>query len=433
MHIRKLVLTLVALALITISRPATAAVEAELKTYTLTDLASIGKSAAGQEFKVGGFSGLTFESKKDDGTLVFTTHTDRGPNGETFDLPDGKKGRPFALPAFQPAWYRIEINPATGTVKVVETIGLTNKEGKPLTGLPNLKGEKAGFAYADEVPTDLMGKELTYDPYGIDGEGIAKDANGTYWMVDEYRPGIYNFDKTGKLIERYVPKGSNKEAVTGVEALPAVLGQRRANRGFEAVVIQDGKLYAFVQSPLDNPDTAKDDNSKKSTYTRIVEFDLAKKEVTAQYLNVLGSPKADKIGDAVALEKGVFVVMERDDEIGEKANKKLYKIDLKDATNLNTLDESVAGVNGTLELMTADDLKAKGIKPVAKELYIDLIKLGYDKTDKPEGLALVDANTMVVVNDNDFAVTVELDLKTGMFGGFPKTTPIQFGVITLKK
>ena len=37
--------------------------------------------------------------------------------------------------------------------------------------------------------------------------------------------------------------------------LPAILAQRRQNRGFEAVVIQNDKVYAFIQSPLRNPDS----------------------------------------------------------------------------------------------------------------------------------------------------------------------------------
>ncbi len=32
--------------------------------------------------------------------------------------------------------------------------------------------------------------------------------NGSFWMVDEYRPAIYHFDPTGVLVNRYVPQGT---------------------------------------------------------------------------------------------------------------------------------------------------------------------------------------------------------------------------------
>jgi hypothetical protein len=39
----------------------------------------------------------------------------------------------------------------------------------------------------------------------------------------------------------------------GTEVLPAVIAQRRQNRGMEAIAIQEGKIYGFVQSPIRNP------------------------------------------------------------------------------------------------------------------------------------------------------------------------------------
>ena len=135
-------------------------------------------------------------------------------------------------------------------------------DGTSITGLPNLPG-KTGLVYADERPVDLLGNELTYDPYGTDMEGIVKGHDGTYWMVDEYRPAIYHFSPDGILISRYVPKGSNvSDTEVGIEAIPAICAQRRANRGFEAVALDRITLYAFIQSPIDIPDVSNDADSK---------------------------------------------------------------------------------------------------------------------------------------------------------------------------
>ena len=64
--------------------------------------------------------------------------------------------------------------------------------------------------------------------------------------------------QTAVLLDRFVPMGTAAAAgqprgTYGDEVLPAVLGQRRQNRGFEAVAYDNGKIYAFMQSPLRNP------------------------------------------------------------------------------------------------------------------------------------------------------------------------------------
>ena len=78
-------------------------------------------------------------------------------------------------------------------------------------------------------------------------EGIVKGDDGTYWMVDEYRPAIYHFSPDGIL--RYVPKGSNVSGTeVGIEAIPAIFSQRRANRGFEAVALDAPPLRFYSES-----------------------------------------------------------------------------------------------------------------------------------------------------------------------------------------
>jgi hypothetical protein len=71
------------------------------------------------------------------------------------------------------------------------------------------------------------------------------------------------------------------------------------------------------------------------------------------------------------------------------------------------------GENGLLiggqtleELGTPEALEAAGIIPVTKELVVDLLDLPVlYPHDKPEGVAVIDDNTIAVVNDDDFGVT----------------------------
>ncbi|MCB9099412.1 MAG: choice-of-anchor I family protein [Anaerolineales bacterium] len=406
---------------------------ASLRTYDFANLPVLGTTAAGQDITLGGFSGLYFEGINPvNGNLIFVTHPDRGPNAEPVDTDgDGVNERPFPLPDYQARIIRFEANPATGKAEVIEQIGLTRADGTPITGLPNLAGD-SGLAYADELPTDLQGNVLDDDPFGADLEGVVIAPDNTYWMVDEYRPAIYHFDAAGVLIDRFVPEGSNNSGVdVGTEAIPAVFAQRRANRGFEAVAYQDGKLYAFIQSPIDNPDVENDANSKASIVNRILEFDTATGTTTGQYVYLIEGGASDKIGDAVSIGNGEMLVIERDSAVGAGALKKVFHISLAGATNLNDLAESIVGPGGTLESLDAEGLAAAGIEPVQKTLYVDLIAAGYLAGDKAEGLALIDENRIAVLNDNDFQLIGTFNVETGLLDDNPDPVQPVLGIITL--
>lgn len=411
-------------------------------THELTDLPLIGSTDAGQTLFLGGFSGLFYEGKSDDGKLKFITHTDRGPNGE----PTGSL-RPFLLPDFAPEVVRLELDPASGQLSITERIQLKRGDGSLLTGLPNtaIAGGSASTPYNDEIPVDLFGNVLPLDPLGVDLEGIAIDANGHFWMVDEYRPAIYHFDAQGFLIERFVPVGTAAAAgavagTFGTEVLPAAIAQRRQNRGFEAIALRDGKVYAFVQSPARNPATLGNAALNAMRNIRVVEFDPATKG-TRQFLYIMDNPvpanaadsRADKIGDAVAIPGGGFLVVERDDDsVPEDAlariTKKVYAFNLSGATDITAKDTlyTIGGVTKSLDQMTVAELTsaAVGVTPLAKVLRVDLAAAGYDAVEKVEGLAYIDAETLAVINDNDFGVAgIAIDNATGTFTVLPDYTP----------
>jgi len=403
----------------------------------------------GQAIKLGGFSGLFYEGTDPvTGNLKFITHTDRGPNGEPTNLlPAAGNERPFALPNFQPRLVRFELNQTTGAITLTGQILLTRADGSPLTGRPNLQSGAQGTPYTDEIPIDLFGNQLPNDPLGADLEGVVVAPDGTFWMVDEYRPAIYHFDATGKLIERFVPQGTAAAAgqpagTFGTEALPAVLGQfRRANRGFEAVAFDPAvnKLYAFVQTTLDNPNTSTT-GVRDNGNVRVVEFDVGTKTVTAQYVYVMrdttaaGLAKTDKIGDAVALGGGKFLVVERDDRTGADSNKLVYEIDLAGATNItalpNPLTAPAAVAGQTIEELNATELAAAGIVPVKKTLAVNAASVGYTGVSKLEGLARIDATTFALLNDNDFGVFAQAIAGDGTVPLNPNPEPIRLGLLS---
>ncbi|MDD1462208.1 phytase, partial [Dolichospermum sp. ST_sed2] len=386
-----------------------------LTNYEFTNLPKLGTTSTGTDIFLGGFSGLSFQGLAANGNLKFVTNTDRGPNGE----PTGNN-RPFYLPNFQPEIVSFELNKQTDALAITKRTGLFEKDGTtPLTGLPNLQAGGQGTAYTDEVAVDLNGQVIPNKALGADLEGIVIAPNGNYWLVDEYRPAIYHFDINGKLIDRFIPQGTATApepdaapGTFGTEVLPAVYGQRRNNRGFEAVALEGNKLYAFIQSAIDNPDNAGDTTSRNSRNLRILEFDIVSKTVTGEYLYLLdsitgtGSARTDKIGDAVSLGNRKFAVVERDDRGDNTANKLIYQIDLTGATNINNPGVlQYAPTGKTIEQLTPAELATAQITPVSKSLIANAAQLGYTGVEKLEGLALVAPNTLALINDNDFNVS----------------------------
>ncbi len=374
-------------------------------TYEWDDRPSIGATSAGQKLKLGGFSGLVYEGVTGDGKLKFLTHTDRGPNGE----PVGAN-RPFLLPSFNPRLVRFTVDPANGEFELTEQIGLRDSNGRPLTGVSNIMtSADTNLPNNDEVPVDLFNKVIPLDPLGGDFEGVAVADDGSFWMADEYRPAIYHFGKTGRLIARYVPFGTHAAAGAavpapgtagkyGIEALPAVLGQRRQNRGMEALAIQNGKIYAFVQSPIRNPVTLANGALNAMKNVRLVELD-PETLATRQFVYIMDNPpavsaddtRADKIGDMTAIPSGGFLVVERDDDATpedpiETITKKVYKFDLGTATDISALGsiDVGGGVMKTVDQMTAAELTAAGVSPLSKTLHVDLAQAGYAGVEKVE-------------------------------------------------
>jgi hypothetical protein len=407
-----------------------------VETFDFPALPVLGTTAGGQNIDLGGFSALWFEGiDGPTGKLRFATVPDRGPNGEPTNVDaDAALERPFALPSYQPRIVRFLFDPATGQIELGSQLALTLGDGStPMTGLPNIAG-------VDEEPIDLFGNVLGYDPLGADLEGLVIDAEGNYWMVDEYRPAIYRFSPAGALLARYVPEGTaalggQPVGTFGSETLPAEYAKRRPNRGFEGMALDTdaGILYAFIQSPLANPDTAASNASK---VIRMLGIDPADGSVVAEYVYLIDkSPfreqNTDKIGDAAYAGNGRFYIVERDDSVARSGKKMLFEFNLVGATNLRGPAPPTLLPGLTLEQHTPDQLVAAGIQAVAKVKVANLPSIGYFQGDKLEGLAVLGNGELALLNDNDFGLAA-LPLPNPPDGTVPlnpEPTPIQLGLV----
>ena len=321
--------------------------------------------------------------------------TDRGPNGEV-EVGEETR-RTFPIPSFTPHILKVSVEGEA--ITVLETLPIVNAENQPVTGLSNLE--------RDEKPYDFSAEgELELNQEGLDSEGLVRASSGDFWVADEYGPSLVKINAEGQIVKRFVPQGIVYDATSfeTVDSLPAVYASRRGNRGFEGLALSPDEttLYIALQSPLRNPDKATGDASRN---TRILAFDIATETVVGEYVyqfqeaSEFGEDvKAGdlKVSGLIAFDADTLLVLERTDDVA-----KIYRAELTDATNIAGTAWDDAATAPSLEAAT--DLAASEVTPLAKTLVIDLSTLeGTPK--KIEGIALIDPQTLVIANDNDFDI-----------------------------
>lgn len=302
------------------------------------------------EIRNGGFGSAMTGHPSEPGQ--FYALTDRGPNA-TYSGGSLGSGKIFPTPDYTPRIGRFEVQ-ADGAIVLLETILLKRPDGSLITGLPNTSalggtGETPYNADGNPVvvdqsqPYDETTNPLRLDDYGLDGEGLAALADGSFWVSDEYGPHMVHFDAEGKEIDRINPFAADTRVSHN---LPAEFANRRANRGMEGLAVTpDGKiLVGIMQSTMGHPDSS----VQNQTITRIVTIKPETGEV-AQYL-YKQEKNANSNSELLALSATEFLVLERDGSflyggpggasaVNPAAQKQVYRIDLSTGTNL----EAVAG------------------------------------------------------------------------------------------
>ena len=362
----------------------------------------------------------------------FYALTDRGPNAD-FDGIAGK-GKQFLVPNYTPSIGLFELQADSKIIKVKEII-LKDKNGNPISGLPNPKA----FGGTNEVPYNVHGQPMTVNPQlpfdavsnpiktdinGLDPEGLAALQDGSFWVSDEYGPHLVHYDANGVEIERINAFANDERNNVMVEGKPILLPteftKRRANRGMEALTITPDQttLVGIMESSMDNPDKS----GRLSSLVRMVTINLVSGQI-AQYLYRLDNA-AHVTSGIVALNDHEFYLIEHDRKFplqDKSAQKLIYKIDIAHATDIETIanDKSVKQndrlgltVNGqTLEQLIAADeenwqtLENTNITPVKKTLVVDVLASLEYPHDKLEGLWLRQDGSLGLLNDDDFAMT----------------------------
>ena len=302
------------------------------------------------------------------------------------------------MPEFNPTILKVKTE--ANAIRILETLPIVGRSGKPVTGLSNLKD-------IDETPYDYAAKEvLPFNVNGLDTEGLVRTDAGDFWIADEYGPSLVHVDRSGKVVKRYIPAGVklNGADYPIAPVLPAIYAKRKINRGFEGLALSGDEktLYLLLQSPLLNPDKNIGDASRN---TRVLLFDIGSEKVTAEYAyrfeaskdfdpGPKNTPDEMKLSGVVALSPTTLLVLERTDVVA-----KLYTVDLSRATNLLGSKWDDLKTAPALEAL-ADPASAE-VRVLAKSLVLDLSNID-GVPEKIEGVAVLDQRTIAISNDNDF-------------------------------
>jgi hypothetical protein len=361
-----------------------------------------------------GIGSGAFRGPNDPPNTIWTVG-DRGPNftcGEAKSVAgvvppacgEVKNGRIYPLPGYAPSIYRVLLLD-DGGFRVTDVITLKDRDGRPLSGLPN----PLRVATTD-APIDGQGRKLATDMRGIDAEGIVRLSDGTFWIGDENGPSLAHFSADGRLLVRHVPQGTDVDFagarydVKG--SLPAILAKRQANRGIEGIAISPDErfLYFILQNPLANPDAAA---FRAARNTRVFKIERASMRVIGEYVYTLDDPNSfrrdpsshqsdPRISELMAIGPDRLVVLERTEQ-----TTKLYEIELGGATDIAGGRWDDAATRPTLE---QSDAASVGITPVKKVLRFD----SFDHpaiVGKTEGMALLGDGALLLINDDDFGIT----------------------------
>ncbi len=354
--------------------------------------------------------------------------TDRGPGGDHFKVisqnpcvvdPAVGDGKIFYLPTFCPSI--VAFRAVSGQMLPELIIPKTDRDGYPVTGLPNLG---APSSLKDDVPFGAVcdPTPLAYDQSGLDTEAVRLLPNGMFVVVDEYSPSIVILSSEGQVLVRSTPvsKPLPFAKYTVKNILPDVLLNRRNNRGFENVAVSpDGKtLYAITQAPVGSNKNAPD---KDSRVLRMLKIDLSDPlNVEAadikQYV-VLTTPAAEypaptaqvdlKVSDMDWVAPDKLLILER--ATGEV---KLLLVDLSTASEVSEL--SLAALEGFAG-QPASPLPPGVTAAASQEVFSMLKELPQIGTEKLEGLSILNRNDVAIANDNDFGVGDGVGLASKMW------------------
>ena len=219
----------------------------------------------------------------------------------------------------------------------------------------------------------------------LDTESVRRDKNGNFWLGDEFGPFLVKTDAAGKVLAREVRlPGVVSPQSPYLGAGPATLG---SSRGFEGMAVNPAgdRLFTMLEGTV---------TGDPARTLRINEFNVDTEAFTgAQWVYTLEAA-GTAIGELTAISNTEFLVIERNGATatgGGTPFKKIFRIDTTQIdANGRLLKTEVVDL---MNIADPNDLNGDG-SLVFTFPYVTI-----------ESVLIIDANTLLVVNDNNYPGT----------------------------
>lgn len=244
--------------------------------------------------------------------------------------------------------------------------------------------------------------------WDFDIESVRRTADGSFWFGDEFGPFLIHTDKDGRVLEAPV-------ALPNVHEFPNTLGGSSINPwvqspsnpllasasdtnlpnsgGFEGMALNKSgtRLYALLEKAMSG------DSVRNRLW--IHEFDLKSRTYTGETFAYPMDSASHAIGDFTAITDRDYLIIERDNGQGDASNpnftspakfKKIFRVNLDtvDAEG-NLVKQEVADL---MNIYDPRDVAGDGASSTVFTFPFVTI----------EDVLVLDNNTLLVVNDNNF-------------------------------
>nr|WP_221380155.1 esterase-like activity of phytase family protein [Actinoplanes polyasparticus] len=225
------------------------------------------------------------------------------------------------------------------------------------------------------VPWALTRADRVLTGADFDPESIQKVADGTYWIGDEFGPYLLHFDRAGRLLDAPVTLDGVIAPETATRT--GATATARSSKGFEGLAQSpDGRyLYALLEGSI---------TGDPAGALRLNEFDVGAKKYTGKrWTYQLDNPDF-AIGDAIAVDRNRFLIIERDNGQGATAVvKRIYLATQRGGR----LDKTLL-----VDLMNVANPRRLGGFGTTFTFPFQTI----------EDVVILDDSTIAVLNDNNF-------------------------------
>lgn len=190
-------------------------------------------------------------------------------------------------------------------ITYLDSVYYHEDNGKNTTGLDPTAVRTGGLSGQGNATSvgPLAAADTPENPFSLsfDTEGFSANPDGTFWVSDEYTPGIYKLTSDGTVIAYITPPEAVLPRINGKYNFTSTTDPdsgRSPNAGFEGMAVSwDGNsLFAVLQSALEQ------DGKDGAPYLRLFKWDISGLANTTSYSNVANPGQEAKLVGVYAFQ-----------------------------------------------------------------------------------------------------------------------------------